>query len=327
MTVDSGWIAILAEGTTWVGGRAYISASSPRGIVSSLNSSNGSVNLSKIYDKSSIQYSEVDFITTNNSGQPIIGTTYGQGYVESGRFGCTLECWDSSLTTRQWGLDIVNPNPTTNQHTTDVVAGWYDTNSGNTYMTGYYNNSPERNVWAYLICVNSSGVVQWQKTANNPLGNATVEISGIYADSTGVYWSVSFYDTRQQPNKPHIVVKFNSSGSVQWQRGFGRATVDGMDIWPGSVTCVGNIMYLGGTAYVGNYAPYNVKLPNDGSFTGTYGAWRYYATDISIADGDLLITNITGTTTRWDSYGSISTETRTSVGSTFTPTVTRTDIP
>ena len=325
-------------GTTWAGGRYFPSQYSTqwvdcRGLAASFNSSGGA-NVIKQYQKTNAYAGEIDFIASNNSSQPIVGVTYSAYSTTSGPYGAAVECWDSGLNSRVWGVDIQNPTPTfpdSEQHTTDIVNGWYDGNSGNTYVTGYYTNysSGSAGPWyrAYLVCINSSGTVQWQKVISNPLGNATIETTGIYADSTGVYWSCSFYDTRQQPNKPHIVIKFNSSGSVQWQRGFGRAsTGEGYyDVKGGSVTCVGNIMYLSGTYQASNYAPYEVKLPNDGSLTGTYGTWRYYASDVSVSDGDLVISSITGNGSSWSDQTSQFTVTQPTVeNSTLTPTVTRT---
>ena len=327
---------ISKGGTTWAAGRYFPSQYSTqwsdcRAIACSFNSSGGA-NVIKQYGSTTAYAAEVDFVSVNNSGQPIFGITqspYATGSSLSYPYQATVECWDSGLNNRQWGKYIWHPQGTTytDQHTTDIVNGWYDPSTGNTYVTGYYVNYPEGPNWyrAYLVCFNSSGAVQWQKVISNPLGNATVETSGIYGDSTGVYWSCSYYDTTQQPNKPHIVIKFNTGGTYQWQRGFGRAVSTAPDIVGGSVTCVGNLMYLGGTWQVPNYAPYVVKLPNDGSLTGTYGDWRWYASGINVSDGDLQITDITSNNTSWsDQSGQFTVSQPTVVNSTLTPTVTRT---
>ena len=332
---------VSKNGTTWGAGRYFPSQYSTqwtdcKAIAVRFDGS-GNAGVIKQYGSTTAYAAEVDFVSMNSSDQPIFGITqspYGTGSGLPYPYLASVECWNSDLTSRIWGKRLVTSNASwTDQHTVDVVNGWYDSSTGNTYVTGYYVNYPEGPYWyrAYLICFNSSGSVLWQKVINNPLGNATVETTGIYADSTGVYWSCSYYDNTQQPNRPHIVIKFNSGGSYQWQRGFGRFTSSGPDIAAGSVTVVGNNMYLGGTWQIPNYAPYVVKLPNDGSKTGVYGEdpnrWIWYQSGMGVSDGDLIVLDITGVNSNWTDVSPQFTVTQPEVqNSVLTPTITRTDI-
>ena len=331
---------VSKNGTTWSGGRYFPSQystrwSDARALAVRFDGS-GNVGIIKQYGSTEAYYAEVDGVSMDNSNNPIFGITWGP--YSTGLpypYACSVENWNSDLTSRNWGKKIWHPAGTslTDQHTTDIVSIWYDSNTGNTYATGQYTYYPE-GPWyrAYLVCFNSSGSVLWQKVSQDvSRSDGLVAVTGIYGDSTGVYWSV--YDERA--TRSHIVIKFNTSGTLQWQRAFGvsaAGTAINYVIHPGSVTCVGNIMYLSGTwAPGGGYSAYSVKLPNDGSFTGTYGNFTWQSSGLSIYDGDLNITDITSSAVQsnWtDRTANFTVETGLTVNNgTTTPTVTRTDIP
>jgi uncharacterized delta-60 repeat protein len=67
---------------------------------------------------------------------------------------------------------------------------------------------------------NNSGSIQWQKTLT---GASTESAFNIAIDQSDNVYVVGFTDSQGQGNEDQLVVKYNSSGIVQWQRIIGGA--------------------------------------------------------------------------------------------------------
>ena len=100
-------------------------------------------------------------------------------------------------------------------------------------------------------------------------------------DSSGNIYVVT------QPNSAPTVctiLKFNSSGTLQWQRNL---TYTGANISPKSITIdsTNSVFILS----IGQSSTPNrtvvIRLPTDGSQTGTYGSWAYAASSYTISSG------------------------------------------
>lgn len=69
-----------------------------------------------------------------------------------------------------------------------------------------------------LAKYNTSGTLQWQYELYSPTGSTAIG-EGITVDASGnIYVSGQYYNGS---NYDYVLIKFNSSGTIQWQKGFG----------------------------------------------------------------------------------------------------------
>jgi hypothetical protein len=159
----------------------------------------------------------------------------------------------------------------------------YDS-SGNIYVTSYYNYENA----SVLMKFNSSGTLQWSLQSTGTGGN----FRDVAVDSSGNVYTCG---TEYTGNARLLIVKVNSSGTVQWKRRLGAGipsgdgyaiTIDSSD----AVYAVGTASYSGGPQKA-----LFIKLPNDGSKTGTYSVdgnnWVYEASTITISTGSVTGSN------------------------------------
>lgn len=96
-----------------------------------------------------------------------------------------------------------------------INGGWIDA-SGNVYLAGAYYSS---NYYGWLAKLDTSGTLQWQRSLNGSgqelWYNAAVDASG------NVY--VAGYSTSSggSGNADALIAKYNSAGTLQWQRSIG----------------------------------------------------------------------------------------------------------
>lgn len=96
---------------------------------------------------------------------------------------------------------------------TDIAAGVAVDSSENIYVTATVNNGSNQDT--LLVKYNSSGVVQWQRSL---AGVSDEPAGGVALDSTGNPVIGSDGAFAPSYNKEAITAKYNSSGTVQWQR-------------------------------------------------------------------------------------------------------------
>ena len=85
-----------------------------------------------------------------------------------------------------------------------------------------------------------------------------------------------------------IIAKYNSSGTLQWQRYFGGGGNDDDYFESIALDSSENILLCGKTET--SSVPTDiliVKLPNDGSLTGTHGPYTYAASSLTDASSSL----------------------------------------
>jgi hypothetical protein len=150
---------------------------------------------------------------------------------------------------------------------TDFAYGITCDASSNVLITGWTDSQGSGLADILTVKYNSSGTLQWQRI----IGSATAdEGRGVAADTAGNVYVAGSTSTDA------AVVKYDSSGTLQWQRTFGGAGTDsGL-----GVSVLGTTFIMSGrttSAGVGGEEALLVRLPTDGSLTGTYGAFTYAA--------------------------------------------------
>jgi len=140
--------------------------------------------------------------------------------------------------------------------------------SNNVYVTGYQDIAGDYSDSGVLTAkYNSSGDLQWKRRLNYPSASyPTNEYGyGIGVDSSGNSYVGGF--TTQDYD--FILVKYNTSGTIQWQRRLGSGKqefVNGVN-----VDSSGNIYIAGNTQDFNNTGQgFFAVLPGDGSKTGSY---------------------------------------------------------
>jgi hypothetical protein len=207
-------------------------------------------------------------VTLDSSGNTyIVGTTVLAGGYKN----LQLSKYNTSGTL-QWQQQL-GTSSTISQGSGIALDG-----AGNIYICGFTDASNSANKYDILIAkFNSSGSVQWsRRLTSGPETSSTVIAYGssIAIDSSDNIYICGNEQTSPTAIRYGVIVRYNTSGTVQWQR-----TITGSaDIKINSIEVDSN-----STLYVtGSIAPGSVqsnggswlllKLPSDGSLTGTYTA-------------------------------------------------------
>ena len=191
--------------------------------------------------------------------------------------------------------------------------------SSNVYAVGQIINSAP-NFDAMLLKFNTSGTLQWDVYATSASSND--RFKDVCTDASGNSYVVG--DT-SSATQVAIIAKFNSSSTVVWQRSLSTAyNVNGSGI---NFDDDGNLVITGEYRNASfNREIFVIKLPADGSLTGTYSLnsldWVYAAGTLTF--GTL---SRSSSTPSLNSYGAIlSTSTPTLTDSTSTLTDTKVDL-
>jgi hypothetical protein len=173
-----------------------------------------------------------------SSGVDSSGNFYLGGYVNT--------YWNRGLSAK---YDITGTIQYQNSIGLDGIIGYspniYADSSGNTYLVG--NNQ----YGGQVTKVNSSGTIQWSKYVSN---GKNVQFGGVTTDSSGYVYAVgSGYGLIVDNGYPGLyVVKFDSSGNIQWQRVIYQAgtqlSANGVAIDPS-----GNVFVVGRDTSVGSF--------------------------------------------------------------------------
>lgn len=180
--------------------------------------------------------------------------------------------------------------------------------SGNVYVAAFQGSA------AILVKYNTSGTLQWQ-TAISPSGASSFR-PNVAVDSTGdAYLANSITISGQQSL---FLAKYNSSGSLQWQRSlthgaamnpFGKYLhVDSNDnLYAGFALDLSSLGYNSNSHGL-------AKLPNDGSLTGTYGIFTYASASATTSTPSLTssTSNHTVSTTSYSLVNATTTNTNNS---------------
>jgi hypothetical protein len=90
--------------------------------------------------------------------------------------------------------------------------------SGFIYYGAYIWNSSSGIVMLLMKVNGSTGVVQFARQISAPVATGYIYSRAIAVDSSGNSYIVSAYNNASVAREPGYIVKFNSSGVIQWQR-------------------------------------------------------------------------------------------------------------
>jgi uncharacterized delta-60 repeat protein len=94
--------------------------------------------------------------------------------------------------------------------------------SGNVYVCGTHEFT-STNVDGFLAKYNSSGTIQWQRRYGDN-DNSSQDASGIAVDSSGNVYTVGSFVLGGYYRSQILLSKYNSSGTIQWQKHLGSNT-------------------------------------------------------------------------------------------------------
>ena len=177
----------------------------------------------------------------------------------------------------------------------DANGGLGVDSSGNSYICLETTSEGQGGSDFGIAKYNSSGTLQWQRIIG---GTGTDSTRSAALDSSGNVYAFGKTSSVGQGGNDFLIVKYNSSGTLQWQRSLGTTAseiansifADGSD----------NIYLAGYTTINGNADGLIVKLPADGSLTGTYGDFVYASTSLTAATSTL--TDAASTLTDQESF-------------------------
>ena len=189
--------------------------------------------------------------------------------------------------------------------------------SGDVYATGFATISGNKELVAFKY--NSSGTVQWQRSVGST--NADEATGGAVNSSGDVYISAESH-INNASYLDGMIVKYNSSGTLQYARTFGN-TGSKTDRFNDMKLNGSGVMYISGATgegAVGQRDLWTLKLPDDGSLTGTYGNFTYQS--VTVTSSTSSFTSSTSTHTATTPTLSASTPTYTEAATSFTNTTT-----
>jgi uncharacterized delta-60 repeat protein len=190
------------------------------------------------------------------------GNVYALGYTRSegaGNYDFLLAKYDSAGTI-QWQRILGG----TDQERGYAVA---IDSSDNVYVLGRTYSTGAGGSDLLLAKYDLSGTIQWQRI----LGGTDYEYGeSVTVDSSGNVYVIGYTGSAGAGGKDLLLAKYDSAGTIQWQRTLGGTGGDyGYSV---AIDSTDNVYVIGYTDSTGAGSDdfLLAKLPNDGSLTGTY---------------------------------------------------------
>ncbi len=148
--------------------------------------------------------------------------------------------------------------------------------SGALYVSGSTTISSDRD--ALLTKLDTDGNFTWSRRVGNATTNedggttANGRMNLVLDDSENIYYTLTGDNAPGSSRDRSLIFKYNSSGSIQWQRALERAGT--FEVEGYSMVLAGNVYLLVGRL-TGISRGFVFKAPIDGTDTGTYGDYTY----------------------------------------------------
>ena len=198
---------------------------------------------------SSLQFFLAGLSGTGNSypagiGKDASGNMYTMGYTDAvgGDDGIVAKYNTSGVLQWQKAIDT---------GLTIWVEGGYTDSSGNSYIVGRDANL------GFVVKIDSSGAIVWQRV----YGSITTFAKAVVTDASGNVIVVGYTNAAGEGGDDGFIAKYNSSGTLQWQRIVGTASSDALNAV--TTDSSGNI-YVAGQTIVSNFGTLIMKYNSSG---------------------------------------------------------------
>lgn len=233
-------------------------------------------------------------LKTNGEGHGIAIDSSNNVYVAGfagGTYGLHINKYDSSGS-------LLHQTRTNGQYGFDTYGGKIVCDSaGNNYSAGLFRQSSGTGYEFGLIKRNSSGTLQWQRVLTNSSSSYGMVMTNLAVDSSDNIYGTAY--TAVGANAVGVIAKWNSSGTLQWQRSI-TPSANGLSLQDIKINSSGTTMYVvASTSASGNSDYILFKLKTDGTLTGTYtvGSYSYTYASSSFSEAAYSGTNVTATLT------------------------------
>jgi uncharacterized delta-60 repeat protein len=185
--------------------------------------------------------------------------------------------------------------------------------SGDVYVVGTVAETLQSIVIAKY---NTSGTLQWQRQLGFSSGTSTIA-RGVTVDYSDNIYIVGI--TGESGVSQFSIAKYNSAGTLQWQRRLG----SGASVGQGISSDLESVYVTGYASGFGSRDFLSAKLPNDGSAIGTYnlGGVSFTYTTASATDSAASLTSSTASFTDTTATNTDSSTALTDSASTLTANV------
>ena len=256
-------IAVDSSNNVYITGRISATAGSADILIAKYNSS-GTIQWQRTLSGTNQDFGEGIAVDSSNNVY-IVSFTKSEG---AGNFDILIAKYNSSGTI-QWQRTLGGTN-------TDYgySGGIALDSSNNVYIAGFTDGD------VLIAKYNSSGTIQWQRTLSATIGFGG-SAQGISVDSSDNLYIAGRTSSEGAGGSDILIAKYNSSGTIQWQRTLGGTNSDvGRAI---VVDSSDNLCIVGQTESEGEGSRDIIvaKLPNDGTLTGKYGRLTYASSSLT----------------------------------------------
>jgi hypothetical protein len=247
-------IIVDSSNNIYVSNSQYVSGSY-RGLIGKYDSSGNSISQ---YGLSQTYFSANGFVLNSSSNRFFVGGTAAYGYWQGVVFKA-----DSS------GAGLLNKSIGSTNDSIMYQDVAIDPTQSFIYCVGGNNT----NNGAFLITKYDTANlgITWQKSINTYNGGYSF-LFGVYVDNSGYVYSCG-YNQAGTGNKNGIIVKYDSSGTIQWQRQIVVSGTHNSVILTRIVGDNSGNLYVSGSlkkSSNGYSVPFAITVPITGSKTGTY---------------------------------------------------------
>jgi uncharacterized delta-60 repeat protein len=313
LTSDSGdttggqGIATDSSGNVYISG--YVKRGAARDIFIAKYDTSGTIQWQRTLESS--------FSSVNDNGRGVAVDSSGNVYISayspptefSSEFQAYLIKYDTSGSL-QWQRKLHGANQ-------DYAYAVAVDSSSNAYVVGESDNNSSGRFDALIAKYNYSGTIQWQRRLGNSTGDTRAQSIAVDISSNLYICGIT---SDSGPDQMQIA-KYNTSGTIQWQRRLNNATrTRGY-----SIALFSSNIYVCGELRESSDNDFIIaKLPNDGSLTGTYTVNSISIDYASTSKTDASSTLTAGTASLTNATGSMTdaATTLTDASTSLTSTVT-----
>ncbi|MGC8765177.1 MAG: hypothetical protein ACP5QT_04755 [Brevinematia bacterium] len=237
--------------------------------------SSGVIQWQKTYGGSDVDYA-FSIQQTSDGGYIVAGETKSFGIV-------TNDCWIIKIDSN----GVVQWQKTYGGSDEDYVVSIQQVSDGGYIVGGYTKSFGAGNYDCWILKLDSSGVIQWQKTYGGSYEDLAYSIQQI---SDGGYIVGGYTRSFGAGNYDSWILKLDSSGVIQWQKTYGGSDEDVaysiLQTSDGGYTVGGLTKSFG----AGNYDWWILKLPSDGNLPNLSSNTLVTPSDTSCTTNDTSCT-------------------------------------